>query len=472
MLLFLVFFVSVLLGGCQPGGPTSGVWPMADTFRDNDNSSRLSCFLTLKESEGPAIRLEIANIEILADGLWLPLASGPVALDSATIGAGQVFLGGRAIPPGVYHRLRLTVTKGAVRQADGLYEAVLSEPLRMYFTLSDPLQLDLEDSRSLFFTWDVLNSLEAGNTLRPALTVASPVRQLMIELVFTACPDIDTVYVIRADRNWVVDSFGLKGGPTYLALDPDPSRQRMYILASREATVKVVDLSSHRVIDFFPVPLNDAPTFMTISSDGRWAYLLDERSSYLSRMDLFSGSIVARVRLGNRPNFVALLAEQNLLAVSIGLSQAVLLLDPVTLAVVGTIATGSSPQGLLAADNQLYIAEGGDHTVSVVDLGSRRNLSRLTVGFGPRRLLKTDSMIYVSNYDQGSLSVLMPGQLGVIQEIPGVGRPLEMVLDQFYRRIYVGDEETAALAVIDINSNLLIGRIALGARPLGLAVIQ
>jgi DNA-binding beta-propeller fold protein YncE len=211
---------------------------------------------------------------------------------------------------------------------------------------------------------------------------------------------------------------------------------------------------------------------MTISSDGRWAYLLDERSSYLSRMDLFSGSIVARVRLGNRPNFVALLAEQNLLAVSIGLSQAVLLLDPDTLAVVGTIATGSSPQGLLAADNQLYIAEGGDHTVSVVDLGSRRNLSRLTVGFGPRRLLKTDSMIYVSNYDQGSLSVLMPGQLGVIQEIPGVGRPLEMVLDQFYRRIYVGDEETAALAVIDINSNLLIGRIALGARPLGLAVIQ
>jgi hypothetical protein len=66
----------------------------------------------------------------------------------------------------------------------------------------------------------------------------------------------------------------------------------------------------------------------------------------------------------------------------------------------------------------------------------------------------------------------MPGQLGVIREVHGLGRPKEMVFDNFYRRLYVADEEAAALAVVDVNSNLLIGRIALGARPSGMAIIQ
>jgi DNA-binding beta-propeller fold protein YncE len=359
-----------------------------------------------------------------------------------------------------------------VRQADGLYAVVISEPLRLELTLATPLQLDQDDSRSLFLSWDVLNSLEPGHVLRPALSVVPPVRQMQVELVYAACPDIDTIFVLRADRNWVVDSFGLKGRPTYLAMDLDPARQRLYVLASREATVKSVDLSSHRIVDLFQVHLNDSPTFMTTSPDGRWAYLLDERSSYLVRLDLLNGQTLARVRLGNRPHYLVYLAEQNLLAVSLTLSQTVLLLDPLSLSVVGSIPTGSSPQGLMAVNNLLYIAETGDHTVSIVDLVSRRSISRLSVGFGPRRMLETGNQIYVSNYDQGSLSVLVPGQLGVVQEIQGLGRPLEMALNRLYRRLYVADEKTAALAIVDINSNLLIGRIALGARPLGLAAIR
>jgi YVTN family beta-propeller protein len=469
--LLLALLALTLLAGCSPPAQTV-IGQLAEMRRDSDQPSRLNCFLVLKESEGPAIRLEVTAIEVLADNLWLPITNRPVQIESAAIGEGQLFLGSRALPPGNYHRLRLTVAKGAVRQADGGYSVIVAEPMQVEVALPAPLPLNLDDSRSLLLTWDVQNSLGPGSALRPVLEAVPQVKQLLADLVFVACPDIDTVFVVRADRSWVVDSFGLKGRPTYLALDPEPTRQRLYLLASREATVKIVDLSSFRTLDSFPVPLGDVPTYMTISNDGRAAYLLDERSGYLSRMDLTTGRTDARVRLGFRPQYAAYLDEQNLLAVSLALSQAVLLLDPLSLAVVGTIATGSAPQGLLAANNQLFIAESGDHTVSVIDLASRRNLGRMAVGFGPRRLLATESLIYVSNYDNGSLSVLAPGQLGVIQEIPGLGQPLEMVFDPLYRRLYVADEETAALVVIDVNSNLLVGRIALGARPSGLAVIQ
>jgi YVTN family beta-propeller protein len=66
----------------------------------------------------------------------------------------------------------------------------------------------------------------------------------------------------------------------------------------------------------------------------------------------------------------------------------------------------------------------------------------------------------------------LPGQLGVVQNIADVGKPVEMAYDQFYQRLYVADEKTGGLTVIDVNSNTIIGRIPLGAKPLDLIVVQ
>jgi DNA-binding beta-propeller fold protein YncE len=336
------------------------------------------------------------------------------------------------------------------------------------FDLPSPLRLEEGDSRSLFVTWDVQATLE-GEGLRPAMTIAPQLRQLLADLVYAACPDIDTIFVIRSDRNWVADSFGIRGNPNYLAIDP--GRQRLYVLAPRESAIKVVDLSSQRVVDFFHLPIPDPPTYMTISPDGMWAYVLEERSSHLSRIDLATGRSAARVRLEYRPQYALYIAERNHLAVSLGLTQTVSLLHPMELTEVSRVITGDSPRGLLFSHNQLYVAESGDHTVSIMDLATPRSLRRLDVGFGPRRLLGTENFIYVSNYDGDSLSVLVPGQLGVVRDIPGLARPLEMAFDQVRRQLFVGEEGAAGLAVIDTTSNLLLRRITLGARPAGLAVL-
>jgi DNA-binding beta-propeller fold protein YncE len=468
---FVLSLVLVMLGGCTPLERPAPAF-LAEVGQDSVNSARLSCFVTLKESEGPALRLEVSALEVQIGDLWFPVGSKPVTLDAEAIAAGQVFLGGRALPPGHCQRLRLSMTQGTLRRADDRYAAIAQEPFQVEIAFPTPLRLDPGDSRAVLINWDVQASLEASNHLRPVLTIAPQLRQLLVDLIYVACPEIDTVFLVRADRNWVVDAFGLRGRPTYLAVNPLATQQRLYVLAAREATIKVVDLGSHRVVDFFPVPLNDRPTFMTISPDGLWGYLLDERSGYLSRMDLSSGRSAARVRLGSRPQYAVFLERQNLLAVSLGHSQQVVLLDPLTLAMVRTVASGSVPQGLLATADQLYVAESGDHMVSILDLARGGSLGRLAVGFGPRRRLAAGSFFYVSNYDNGSLSVLAPGQLGVIREIHGLGRPQEMVFDRLQRRLYVADEEAAALVVIDVNSNQLVGRIALGARPSGLAIIQ
>jgi DNA-binding beta-propeller fold protein YncE len=485
-------FLALLLGGCQAGAQST-TRPMADLMRGPEDTARLSLFLNLKESDGPGVRLEISALEVFADGSWLPITVGPLELNSEAIGSAQVFLGSRAVPPGHYQRLRFSVDKGLIRRDSGRYEVLSLDAFPVELDLPSALHLETDDSGSLFLTWDIEGTLERTDILKPVMTIAPQVRQLLADLVYVACPDINTVFLVRTDRNWVADSFGIKGSPTYLAVDPDPSRRRLYVLASREAAIKVVDLSSQRVIDLFHIPLTDTPTFMTISPDGKWAYVLEERSNFLSRIDLATGRSATRVRLNYRPQHAAFLAERNLLAVSLGLTQMISLLHPLELIERSRIFTGDSPQGLLVSGNQLYIAESGDHTVSIFDLAAPENqvgtpqrrapipgnmgeshigASRLDVGLGPRRLLETDSFIYVSNYDGDSLSVLLPDQLGVVREIRGLGRPLEMAFDPARRQLYVGEEQAAGLAVIDSTSNELIRKIELGARPLGLTVIQ
>ncbi len=462
----------LMLGGCLPTykAETDYMEP-PEFFSSTDSSCRLNFFLVLKESEGPVVHMTVEALEVLADGLWLPVADGPLELDAAEIGTGQRLLGSVTLPPGIYQRLRFTVAKGTLPQVNGLNAVITSGPFQVEVPFTEALLAESNQSLSVLVTWDVLNSLDQNDNLSPALSATPAIRQLPVNLVYVACPEIDTVFVVRTDNNWVADSFGVKGSPAWLAIDP-VQPDRMFVYTSRDRSVKIVSLSSHRVIDTFVVPLNDAPTFMTISSDGRIAYLVDERSNYVSSLDLSTGRSLARVRFTSRPRHAIYIEELDLLAVSLALSQKVVLLDPSNLRVMKTLSTVSGPNGLLFLDNRLYIAEAGDHNVSVVDLANQRGYKRLAVGLGPRRLIATDNRIYVSNYQSGSLSVLLPGQLGVIQEIGGLGLPQEMVYDQIHRRIYITDEDSSSLAIIDSNSNLLIGRVALGAKPKGLAVIQ
>jgi DNA-binding beta-propeller fold protein YncE len=468
-LVFVLLLVAVT-AGCLPR--ESGLYgPLVERVRPPKNTGRLNVFLTLEDKQGPSLKLQIDSLEILAKDLWLPLNSGAVTIDSMEIGSGQHFLGGEPLPPGQYQKIRMTVSKGILRKADGSESVLLSKPQQIHLTLARGLSLNSGDSKTLHFTWDLENSIRPDNSLSPVFFVALPLRDLPVNQVFVACPDIDTVFVVRADKNWVVDSIGLTGRPTYLAIDPFANRERLYVLTPGEKAIKVVDLSSYRVIDSYPT-LDDEVTYMTTSPDGQWAYLLHERSGYLSRMNLQTGQIGPRMMLGSRPVYVAYLDSQKLLAISLSLTNKVLLLNTENLLTVRTISTGSNPEGLLVLDNQLYIAESGDASVTNYGLSTRGSQSRLMVGFGPRRLVNAENQIFVSNYSDGSLSSLLPGQLGSVQQIYGLGQPLEMVFDRLYRQLYVADDQESALTVINGNSNQIVGHIYLGARPLGLVEIQ
>ena len=80
--------------------------------------------------------------------------------------------------------------------------------------------------------------------------------------------------------------------------------------------------------------------------------------------------------------------------------------------------------------------------------------------------------IYVTNFEGGSVSALLPGQISALKEIRVGGTPMEMASSVNRRWLYVGNQKSQDLTVIEFPSNRVWGQIALGAAPLGLAVVE
>ena len=153
----------------------------------------------------------------------------------------------------------------------------------------------VERTHSLFVAWDVIYSIDTRGEFSPEMKVSLQAIPFLSDLLYVACPEIDTIYAIRTDKNWVISSLGVAGGPTYMALDL--ASGRLYVLTPGKSSIQVIDLVTNKIIDNIFMPLDYEPNFMTVSPDMQYAYVLDEQGKNLLQVDLASGSIVNRIVL-------------------------------------------------------------------------------------------------------------------------------------------------------------------------------
>lgn len=468
---FLCFFMTVLLlqlSGCaalEKEGPADRRLTTEDAA-----ASKLSVFFNLAKSDAPSMTISVSALDVLADGQWLRLNTKPFSLNTKNIGNNQMLLFRLPLSPGAYQKFRLSFESAFLLDDNKAIPLQLEQQVSD-LQLEEPILLSKGGSQSVFISFDVRASLADSKSFQPRFTMVSSQKNLLLkDLAFVACPDINTLYFIRTDTNWVNGSIGISGRP--IAVSASIAKNLLYVLASDESSIKSIEISSGRIMDRILIPMASAPTFMTVTPDGEWAYILDSRSDYLSRIHLPSGNLSARVRIGNRPQYVLYMQEQGKLAVSVELSQAVLLLDAVTLETIESIPVGTSPQGLFDQDGKLYIAGSTTNMVTIYDLTTRKVQKMINVGFSPRRFGASDNRLFVSNYLSDSISIIMPGLNNVKREIKVGHRPLEFAYSKDRRWLYIGDENPGGLTVFDATSEKIVGYISLDAVPAGLVIVQ
>ena len=465
-----ILWVFVLLAGCTPPGPGGGYAP-AQSVESAEKKGRLSLFLNLQETEGPDLSMQITAVDLLGgNGAWQNFFSGTVTARTGQIKGGQQFLARMALPPDTYTRIRLVLGEVHVAHEGGGQEPLTPRSPEVVLDLRDPLHIAEGDSRALFFTWDTKASLKEGR-FAPVLLIAPRLKQLIADVAYVACPDIDTVFMISTQKNRVIDSIGIPGRPSVLLRNRIFGRDKVYALTNSELVG--FSTAANEIVEKNNLSMTRKAVHMTFSPDGRWGYIIDQQRGSVLRMDMHSGSIDNQVRLNYAPNYIVYQKEANLLAVSIGIAQNVVALDPETLQTIGSVSTGVNPDGMMNwEDSLLYIAETGSNSVVVYDLVSNAMVKRITVGFQPRRIAHSDSFIYVANTGSRSISVLLPGMLGVSRTISFPGGPLEMAYSESHKWLYVGSQQGGNIAIIDPITNEITGTIELGATPAEILVVE
>lgn len=431
----------------------------------------VSLFLSLKEDPSPPVRVHLQSMELLSEsGVWHSIASESLTVDAMEIGAGQVFLGRKRLEPGQYGRIRMTLSASFIQSDGEPVELEINEKVVEY-GIPSSLLLRNGGSHSLFLSWDVASSLLPGNVIRLALQVTPGLKKLIADAAYVACPDINTVYMIRTDKNVVSDSLGVNDGPAYLFANNDMADDDLFVLTVVKPGLKRVNLSSNRVVETYFLPMHDDALHMALGPNNQ-AYIVSRYSGMVMQLDLQTGHLVTQQWLGNEPVYIMYLKHRGLLAVSLSQSQQVVMLDPETLSPVEIIATGEGPNGMFMDENSfLYIAESGSNSVQVYDLDQNRGSRKVLVDFSPRRIESAEGNIYVGNYGSRNISVLRQGQVFVSRIIPLSGAPLELASVPSRRWIYVGNEERKNISVIDPVTNEVVSEIQLGCKPGGMAVI-
>ena len=469
-LLAALFLSFAILPGCKTmeGVGQQGREMKRDAaFHKVEEGGWITVFLNLKESAGPEVSMQVTGVEIKTGNSWKTLSSSPMTIDSAKVGAGQIFIARNGVLPGYYDSLRFIIQSEAVLNGSRQIPLATS---RVEMELPSGFNLAKGDSHSLFVTWDVEQSVSDPQGFAAGLHADLQSIPLLSDLLFIACPELDTVYVVRTDKNWVISSIGVTGRPTYV--DIDLRRDRLYVLASEDYSIKVIDLTAYKLIDRYSIQMDYAPVFMTIDPDKLYAYVLDQGGKGIVKVDLSNGAIANQVKLNFRPRYSTYMLEKRNLAVSTAETNYVYLLNPDNLFTVGSFPVGDRPEGLLEFRDVLLVAESGSNSVSSYGINDRSQRATVNVGFSPMRLFLKSNQLYATSIEDGTVTVMFPGQLNISREIFIGGTPLEISGSKNNRWLYVGNEAKEGLVVIDATSNRRTSFIDLGTSPLGMAVID
>lgn len=469
--LLLLLGVLALLNGCAAPGPGGGAPSPLQSVENAEKKGRLSLFLNLKEADGPDLSMQITAVDLVGgDGAWQNYSANPISIRSGQIKDGQQFLVRMALPPDTYTRIRFRLGEIQRGGEGGALPPLPPRSPEVVLDLRDQLRIAEGDSRSLFLTWDTKASQLDGK-FAPALLIAPQVRKLIADVAYVACPGIDTVFMVSTEKNRVIDSIGIPGRPSLLLQNKIYGRDKVYVLTASELVAFAA--GANELIERNSLSMARKPVHMAFSPSGRWGYIVDQQRGGVLKMDMQSGAIDTQVRLNYAPNYILYQRQANILAVSVGIAQNVVALDPETLQTAGTVSTGLNPDGLMSwEDRLLYIAEAGSNSVLVYDFGSNAMVKRINVGFSPRRIAYAENYIYVANTGSRSISVLMPGLLGVSRTISFPGGPLEMAYSKRNRWLYVGSSQGGQIAVIDSIGNEINSYIELGATPAGILIVD
>jgi len=456
----LVF--ALFLAGCAVNATSARKAP-----RVMPGQSLVSVYFSTTGVSTERISFELDEVSILMGDLWIELPAEKLKIDRQQVQGRQLLLGLGAFPAGDCSRVRFKLKEIRVggNAGPGLEDQLIELPLSRVVSFAG------NDSTCLFIDWHLIPPIPGEVRFTPRFSVRGQELPLGRDLAYVVCDDIDTLYMVRTDVNFVVAALGLPGPLGELAIDEN--RKRLYVLSTGERAILVFDSTNAQKLDRIPLSIAVNPRHLALAEDGTAAFVTDAATNRILRIDLFSGIVAMQTTVGFRPERVIYFDDgSHRLAVSSPTAQRVFILNADTLVLLKEIPAGNEVDSMLFWNDQFYVAERGGNSVVAFDHRSGRELSRVTVGFEPSYLIGVDHKIFVSNYQDNSISIFHAGQNTSVRRIPVDSGPYAMAVSDRRRLLYLANRESSSLTIVDLSSERVKAVVPLGGRPFAIGILD
>lgn len=218
------------------------------------------------------------------------------------------------------------------------------------------------------------------------------------------------------------------------------------------------------------------------ASDGRTAYLPIYGNSGVGKpgidgskllvIDVAMGQVTGVINFGHgvRPHLPVLDAAHGLLYVTTELDDAITVIDPKTLSIVGKVPTGQKESHMLAVSHdgsRGYTANVGPGTVSVLDLNGRKTLAVIPVAGQIQRIAisQDDRMVFTSDVAKPRLAVIDTAAQNVKTwvDLPDMGYGAAATHDGRWLLVAIPNKDE--VAVVDLEKLQLARTILVGKSP-------
>lgn len=207
-----------------------------------------------------------------------------------------------------------------------------------------------------------------------------------------------------------------------------------------EDNISIVDTTNYRILG--TIPVGHGPTGIAFSVDGRFAYVSNQEDKNVTVVDTTSHEVIETIPVKTNPHFLVLGPDRRIWGTNTGEND-IYVIDPATQTKVASIEVGPNPQQIAFAYKGMagpyaYVTVSGSNQIVVLntDVQNARIIEQIDVGsFQAQRpngiwASPEGTRLFVANEGSHNLLVIDTGTNEVIATVPVGRKPIRVVVSR------------------------------------------
>lgn len=251
----------------------------------------------------------------------------------------------------------------------------------------------------------------------------------------------------------------------------------LVVLNKGESTATFIDVASGRILG--TLPTGEGPHELAMTGDGRWAVSTDYAGgNSLTVFDVAAMTVERTIDLSDfpRPHGALFLPGDTVLAISSEASQSVVLVNPFSGRIVGSISTeagGSHMVAVTGDGSRIYTGDIQSGTVSELDVATMSKLGSVSVPAQPEAITvsRDGTQVWVGSNAEGYVSVVDPRTGDVASPLTGFQWPYRILIIEERDLVVIPDLRRGVVRFVDYTDRSDLETLALpGDGPQGVAL--